>query len=132
MNRLTAFGSGLIGFFLYFSVTANATELKKLGPPQDEVMKFALDFRKAVLGHDIPFLKEIASNAGGVDQETLKFIYGNDAAPGPRTGYEKSVAEILSSDQIGIGYESTKVPTGERAGGKQYFLLFSQPRDRES
>ncbi len=76
----------LVGMLLVLpSAFADAMELRKAERSKDDVMNFALDFRKAILERNMPYLRDVTTEGGGIDKTVLDFIYGDGARlrPGP-------------------------------------------------
>ena len=96
----------LIGLLLVAqSTSASATELARAERSKDDVVDFALDFRKAILEKDMPYLKDVTSESGGIGEADFPFIYGDGSVHKPGHAHAKSIAEILASDKLGITYE---------------------------
>lgn len=100
--------------------------------PNDEVLRTAVEFRRAVLQRDMPYLEKLLREGGGIDDHVLRFIYDDDYAKqyfGPKG---RSVASILSSRPLGIIYEGAINTDREKYKGTAYIVYFYTPVSRRA
>lgn len=103
---------------------ALGTVLSEQEPPGDEVLRFAAEFRRAVLQRDMPYLEKLLREGGGIDDEVLRFVYEDEYAKrylGPRA---KSVATILSGRSLAVVYEGAIDNSREEYKGTGYIIYF--------
>jgi len=119
----------LIGLLLVLqSVSVRATELARVERSKDAVLDFALEFRKAILERNMPYLKDVTSESGGIGEADFPFIYGDGSVHKSGDAHSKSVEEILSSDKLGIAYEGGIDRSTEKGRGAKYLLIYYLPK----
>jgi|SRR5882672_6025383 len=116
---------------LLFAEQSSAALFAQLNNPQDNVLRFAVEFRHAVVGRDTAYLSRLLSNAGGFDAEVMKFVYDDTYVQQFRGPQAKSVASILSSDHLGIIYEGSLETSNKTYEGNVYVLFFYEPVDTQ-
>lgn len=124
--RLAAARLVVVGLALFAS-PGSAADFAQLDNPNDAVLRFAIDLRKAVLAKDTRYLDAVLHDAGGYDEQVERFIYSDDFARSWRGKRGRSVATILADPSLGVIYEGSVETSIETSKGLQYTLYFYTP-----